>query len=863
MKNHYLTLICTILIVVPSFLSSAQQQKWPVLKKYDQEHLKEVKMPLGGIGTGTVSLTGSGALTDWEIMNKPAKGFFPTWGDTRLKRSPFFSIYVEKPDGNKTVKLLEGPILHEFNGFEGQEGSPFPNHGLPRFSSASFSTAYPFGQVHLRDNELPVEVNLKAFNPLIPGNPRNSGIPMAILSYEVKNNTSGKLTISLNGNLQNFIGYDGQRGETKKNRNMIREKDGVKGIYFYSDGVDKNAQQWGTMALVSLTEGKTTYRTSWIPARWGNAMLDFWDDFSADGELEERESIGDRPLASIAVKQGINAGETKVFKFLLTWHFPNRKAWGSFSDDLEDKTVGNYYENLYDDAWDLVEKEVPRLDSLELETLKFVNIFLQSDLPDVIKEAALFNLANLRTQLAFRIKSGHLFGFEGNFAHEGSGYGSCTHVWNYEHTIPFLFGELARTMREVEFAYATNEEGLMSFRVGLPLEENGQAWKTAAADGQMGTIIKVYRDWQLSGDDEMLKKLWPHIKKALSFAWIKGGWDADKNGVMEGAQHNTMDVEYYGPNPQMGFMYLGALKATAQMASHMGDQDFAKECLSLYRNGSDWMDAHLFNGEYYEQDIRPPMSKENIAPSLIVGMGSANLSSPDYQLGKGVLVDQLIGQVLAHTTGLGYLGKKENIKKTHESIMKYNYRESLENHVNIMRSYALGDESALLMAGYPHGRPEKPFPYFPEVMTGFEYTAAIGMLYEGLTEEALTCIQNIRDRYDGLKRSPFNEAEYGNHYARAMAAWGTVIAYTGFQYSAVDRSMAFNPKTGNYFWSNGYQYGSITVSDTDQDKSVTIISQNGDLTLDSFTLNGYGHKAFKKEKTFKKGSEVKFSIGKK
>ena len=33
-------------------------QQWPVLKKYDKEHLYQIALPLGGIGTGTVSLGG-------------------------------------------------------------------------------------------------------------------------------------------------------------------------------------------------------------------------------------------------------------------------------------------------------------------------------------------------------------------------------------------------------------------------------------------------------------------------------------------------------------------------------------------------------------------------------------------------------------------------------------------------------------------------------------------------------------------------------------------------------------------------------------------------------------------------------------
>lgn len=452
-----------------------------------------------------------------------------------------------------------------------------------------------------------------------------------------------------------------------------------------------------------------------------------------------------------------------------------------------------------------------------------------------------------------------MFGWEGNFENEGACFGSCTHVWNYEQTTAFLFGELAKSMRAIEFSYATDTSGLMSFRVYLPLDK-AQKWGKAAADGQMGSIMQFYREWQLSGDDQFLKEHWPMVKKSLEFSWIKGGWDANKDGVMEGPQHNTMDVEYYGPNPQMGFWYLGALRACEEMASYLGEEAFDEECRQLYINGSAWLDANLFNGEYYEHQIVPPLKKENIAPSLLLDMGSDDLVNPDYQLGKGVLVDQLIGQLMAHFVGLGYLGDEENIKKTLQAIMKYNYREDLSEHVNVMRSYALSDESALLMAAYPMERPKTPFPYFTEVMTGFEYTAAIGMLYEGQIENGLKCIQIIRDRYDGQRRSPFNEAEYGNHYARAMIAWGGVLAMTGFNYSAVNKTMQINQQSGKYFWSNGYQYGTIQVEDTGSDKTVTLIVENGDLNLNSFRLNGYGEVRFQKERAFNEGVKVEFVV---
>lgn len=54
------------------------QSPWPVLTRYDKDHLAKIALPLGGIGTGTVSLGGRGDLRDWEIVNRPAKGFAPS-----------------------------------------------------------------------------------------------------------------------------------------------------------------------------------------------------------------------------------------------------------------------------------------------------------------------------------------------------------------------------------------------------------------------------------------------------------------------------------------------------------------------------------------------------------------------------------------------------------------------------------------------------------------------------------------------------------------------------------------------------------------------------------------------------------------
>jgi non-lysosomal glucosylceramidase len=840
-KLHLIVFCLTILAT-----RSGYSTNWPVLKKYDQEHVYKIALPLGGIGTGTVSLGGRGNLQDWEIMNRPAKGYNPGSG---RNNSAFFTLFTEV-NGKKDLRLMEGPV--PFYQYEGASGSIATNHGLPRFNEVSFEAAYPFGQVNLETPQIPVAVKIKAFNPLIPGDVGSSSIPVAVLDFELTNRSDKEISFTVCGSMQNFIGEDGSQGKAIRNRNGFSQEKGISGILMQSEGVEKSAEQWGDMTLASTSEGSISYRTAWLPERWASSILDFWDDFSSDGKLDNRkDDVSDKPMASLAVSNVLPPHGTKTVRFLLTWYFPNRIAWS-------EAPLKNYYSTQYSNSWDVAIKTMPSLPALENKTIEFVSALCGSDLPETVKEAALFNISTLRTQTCFRISDGNFFAWEGCDDKIGCCFGTCTHVWNYETATAFLFGDLARIERSIEFGTASNAEGLMSFRVTLPIDEP-QSFAKVAADGQMGCIIKLYREWQLSGDNDFLKTLYPKAKSALSYAWKKGGWDGNQDGVFEGVQHNTMDVEYYGPNPQMTIWYLGALRAMEEMSSFMKDREMASKCRRLFLNGSKWTDDNLFNGEYYIHKVEVP-EKESIPKEQLVGMGSADYGNPDYQLGEGCLVDQLVGQYLAHVCGLGYLVKKENVVKTLQSIMKYNYKADLSDHFNDFRSFALGNEAALLMASYPKSRPVNPFPYFTEVMTGFEYVAAIGMLYEGQTENGLKCISNIRDRYDGRKRSPFDEAECGHHYGRAMASWSAILALTGFQYSGVTREMKFGDITGKYFWSDGYSYGTVEISNAGKEKSLTLNVLNGKIDISKMTVTGFGSASLKKMTSIETGGNQSFII---
>jgi uncharacterized protein (DUF608 family) len=781
---------------------------WPVLNRYEGPYLREIAFPLGGIGTGTVSLGGRAELRDFEIFNRPAKGFNPPYS--------FFALRAQAAGRPAVTRLLEGVLQPSYSGSFGVNVAAA---GLPRMRHVSLEAAYPFARYTLTDPDLPLAVYLEAFNPLIPLDVERSSLPVAILRYVLDNPTGEAIEASIAGSLFNLIGIDQPSSKVGPsfaarnlgellggNLNEVRQSTAggspLSGLLLRSETVAARTPQDGTVALAVLGD-QVTWRRSWGPMpamNWNRHLLTFWDDFSQDGHFDDPVEVapsapGTGQVGSIEASLAVAPHSLAAVTFLLCWHFPHRTAaecgWNTEAED--GGWVGNYYTRPYGDAWAVAEMVAPQLAQLETESLNFVQAFLASDLPQPVKEAALNNITTLRSQTCFRTADGNFFGFEGYSDSVGCCFGSCTHVWNYEQTTAFLFPELARNMRQLELEHGTLPDGLNTFRLRLPLGQ--PSWLHAATDGQMGVVMKCYREWQLSGDRTWLEGYWPVIKRLLEYCWLPGSWDADRDGVMEGVQHNTYDIEFFGPNPLAGVWYLGALKAGAAMAGAVGDDAFAAECRRLLAQGSAWIDAHLFNGEYYIQQIRTPANLDETRPELRAGMGETDLADPDFQVGSGCLIDQLVGQYMAHVVGLGYLLEPEHIKSALQALFRYNFRPDLYNHWNNMRTYALADESALLICSWPHGdRPKVPFPYFTEVMTGFEYQAAAHMIYEGLVDEGLAVVEAIRRRFDGERRNPWNEQECGHHYARAMAAWAVPLALAGFHYSAVAQRLQLAPR---------------------------------------------------------------------
>lgn len=807
-------------------------EAWPTLISYDSDHLDRISLPLGGIGTGTIGLGGRGDLRDFELGNRPGKGFRPGIA--------FLAVRVQRDGARPLARVLEGPLSE--GDFQGMSGSPAPNHGLPRFPRARFDAAYPLGQVHLEDPALP-PVTVAGFNPLVPGDVDASSWPIVELQVVITNTFDSPIVASVAGVMQNFIGANGTDDVLGANQNEVKSSDELVGVLMSAPELDPKAEAQGEffMGMVRTAGETVSTRTGWAEESWawGDALLDFWDDFLHDGELDERTTTSPRPTASVATSMSIDPGQEGVFRLLLTWSFPNRRAWKDdegFHDARAygDEVVRNYYSIVHPDPWRTALDALDALPSLEKSTVAAITAIVDSTAPRSIREAALFNISTLRSPTVFRTDDGRFYGWEGVMDRSGVCFGTCNHVWGYEFATSYWFSDLAWSFRNTQYTLATHDNGLMSFRVGMPTSRSKE-FSLAAADGQMATLVHLFHDWKLSGDLERLRELWPAARRSLEFAWISGGWDADHDGVMEGCQHNTMDVEYYGPNPQMGGWYLAALRACAEMARALGELEFAATCEGLFVAGSRWIDENLFTGTHYSQEIRPVGTDGLIADGLRhPTMGSSSLDDPDLQLGNGVLVDQLVGQYASKIAGLGEILDPTNVRTTLQTIFDRNFKRDFHDHFNRMRSFVLADETGLLMCTYEEGqRPQRPFPYYTEVMTGFEYTAAVGMIQEGHRENAVSVIDAIRSRFNGRRRNPFDEIECGHHYARAMTSWSAFVAWNRFDYDGrtATFSLGLDEPTGQTFWSTGSAWGNWSQVVEGDSVNATLTVLGGDIAI--------------------------------
>jgi uncharacterized protein (DUF608 family) len=788
--------------------------------------LNTISFPLGGIGTGSLGLSGTGRFIDWEIFNRPAKGSINGFSHFALKAEEGGKVLDARVlQGDLPPPYLGVPVpganYHGF-GFGPERGLM---SGVPHFRDCTFTGKFPFAGIDFIDETFPGQATLRAFNPFIPLNDRDSSIPGAFFEVEIRNNTGKKLDYTVSLSAANPF-----KGDTRFNR--FRREGKLSALSLGSRGSGEGDIHRGDLCMAVLGEENLSWQEYWYRGRWFDNLSVFWRDFTRPGPFQNRtypEEPGawasKEDTASLAVRFSCEAGESRRVRFILTWNQPNNfKDWTGRSEDKDQEvqlvTWKNYYATLFEDSFASAKYGLENWDRLEGETRLFQEALFSSTLPEEALDAVSANLSVLKSPTVWRLEDGSFYGWEGAMTDRGSCEGSCAHVWNYAYALPFLFPRLERSMRELEYRYNIREDGSVAFRIMLPLGSEPWAYRPCV-DGQMGGIIKTYREWKISGDTPWLRKLWPAVKRSLEYAWSPANrdrWDPEKSGIITGRQHHTLDMELFGPNSWLEGFYLAALKAASLMAEALGDGD-APRYRELFEKGKAWSDKNLFNGEYYIQriDLKDKALVESFEDNLthtgdtvVQAYWNSEAGEIKYQIAEGCEIDQVIAQWHANLCGLGEIFDKAQVKSALRAIHRYNYKPSLRGHFNPCRIYGLNDEAGALICEWPADkyRPIIPLPYAEETQHGYEYEAAVCMIQEGLEKEGLDIVRGIRDRYTGENRNPWNEIECGSNYARSMASYALLLTYSGFSWDMTRAEIGFAPlRDGSYFWSLDRAWG--------------------------------------------------------
>jgi uncharacterized protein (DUF608 family) len=593
----------------------------------------------------------------------------------------------------------------------------------------------------------------------------------------------------------------------------------------------------------------------------------FWREFTQAGPLPKRSYDGPRAArhmaslpehGTLAARVTLEPGERRSLRFVISWNFPKGDIHWAHRDKPDGPSPPiptplwtNYYATQWADSRASAREALLRHEELAGSTIAFRDSLFGAAMPAPIIDAASATLALLRTGTVIRLEGGELWGWEGQHRLSGSCEGSCTHVWNYQQALSHLFPALERTLRETEWRYNQLPSGGLTFRQKLPLG-SGFDIIGPCADGHFGAVVKTYRDWRLSGDTDWLRRYWPNVRRALDYAWSADNpdrWDPDQTGILSGRQHQTLDMELFGPNSWLGTFYVAALLAASRMAEALGDDAYAGKCAAMAQTGAAFIDKKLYNGRYYfqaidldDRGILDPFDNGRSAGVLADGFMDAYWSAEHgeikYQFGEGCIADQVLGQWQAEVAGLGTFLDERHIRSALATVHAQNFFRAMEDLPNPCRIFALEDESGLTIATYPPGtrQPVIPAPYAEEAWTGIEYASASHMLMHGLVDEGIEIVSAVRRRYDGTRRNPFSEIECGSYYARSMSAWQLVNAWNGFSADQVERSMHFSPcsSQGYLFWSSGTAWGEFRFNGT----SAALRVIGGALDIDSVYVHG-------------------------
>eukprot|EP00912_Choanoflagellata_sp_UC4_P001854 UC4_evm8s1188 len=792
---------------------------------YSGANLASLNFPVGSFSTGQILFQGDGTLQGWTIQN-----LFHNPEYTPLHSIPNNIFAVATSDNQAFVLATPQNYSKNNVALPRHEEAHVSAHqvnrlrSLPGIRSLTVQGRYPIADISYDIPGLPVSISMEAMSPCIPGENKASSLPVALFTFKVKapSSNSKPVDVRLMQSQQNFLGWDGHTDCTSKptpfwggNVNAPLSGNGLDGVLMSNGSVDSRANNFGSLAVSVLAGEGVTPSLIMSAANEQDLFSQFEKDAGvspASARATSPSPPGSSPAAAAVASVTVAPGETKTVTFILSWHFPNRTRVDMVGHSHDSNTwlpdiLGNYYDNWFSNAEEVAEFVAASSSFLLGKTRIYRDSLYSSSLPWQVVDTAGGRVACMRSPTMWWTKSGIVLGNEGNVCCPLN----CTHVYGYTVLLERLFPDMAKDMRISDFVRTFQPEN------GVPMRFGGGGFPI---DGSLANIIKAYLVVQQADPDlKWLPSVWPNIKNAMEI--IFRDFDVQGDGVFRVPQPNTYDSSINGANTFIGSYYVTGLRATAKMASLMGDEDFAQKCLDRAALSIKNYEKICWNEEfgYYTNDV------------------TENNCQNSY--GPGCFIDQLCAIGLSTATGLGYMFDPQHEASARKCIAKYN--QVVKPPFQDLQKHLYDGDHAINVCSYPHGKLGNGMKYTTIVSTGFTWPVVAGCIFDRNLDDAMTITDNIRKRQDGRNRSPWNEPECNILYSRAMAGWNIFDQAAGFKYDSTQASLSYDPRWNaeNFqcFFVLGSGWGNFKQQGSNGNvTSATIQVLHGSVTLRTLSL---------------------------
>ncbi|GJM64345.1 GH116 family glycosyl hydrolase [Persicobacter diffluens] len=748
----------------------------PVVEEYNADGRVRSGIALGGIGTGSVELRKDGNFYNWSIFNNYPFGAGPAFDLAAFPHADleeslqFFVVRYQVEGEDPQIKLLQ---INNSIQEGGLEGVIYYYPWMSAVQNIEYAGRFPFVNMRYTDPEMPFDIEMKAHAPFIPHNIKDSSLPIVYFDFEIHSKIKKKVEVTLVATQRNLVAYD---QVDKKFITKLVEDQGYVGFQQSVEGVKKDASAFGDMGL-TIKGGKTSYFLGWEHRHpyyeellISGTLRNVNDTENRNVKTPDGKTIGrvdgrvndQRCFSSVAATHHIKAGGKAKAQVMMFWHFPN--FYGAYKDDKKrgpnqpiigryesglqlTENLGHYYQNFFRSTADIIAYGHQNKGRMQQASKHFQQGMYDTDIDPQILDQVNSHLNTFITSSTLT-KSGKYTIQEGLTSSLSWGPKGTADVALYGSVmIVSLFPELQKAMMRVH-RDLQQPSGEINHGIGYdPNKTHNGTWGVShRVDLVPNYIQMVLRDYLFTHDKQYLKEMWPSVVKGIDYVLETLDTSGDGMPDMHGIMCSYDNFPMHGLASYLQSQWVNTMRLATIAAQDLGEKAKAKKYKKIAHKGRQLMDSKLWNGEYYRL---------------------ANDYKGKKGTDEGCLTDQLMGQWVAHTVGLGHLFDQEKVRKALGTVMDYSF---MNNH--FLRNCTWPEHPKL----YPIAESDLWVDQANTPWTGVELAFASFLIYEGMVEQGEQVIKAVDNRYRkaGLY---WDHQEFGGHYFRPMSAWAILNAY--------------------------------------------------------------------------------------